>query len=110
MNCSAKNALRRLALPISAIALFALMDIGSAEATVISFEGLSDSATLTNQFAGLTFTNAIILTAGISLNEFDFPPHSGVNVAADLGGAMTITFAAPQQSVGGYFTYVHPWR
>src|SRR5262249_1376577 len=87
------------------IASFTLMDIVPAGATVISFEGLSDGTILTNQFAGLNFTNTSILSAGISLNELDFPPHSSVNVASDLGGAITITFVAPQQSVGGYFTY-----
>jgi len=74
----------------------------------IDFEGFPDSTTLAAQYPGLTFTNAIILTAGISLNEFEFPPHSGVNVASDNGGPITIDFATPITSFSGYFTYIEP--
>lgn len=77
-------------------------------ATTIDFEGFPDSTILTNQYPGLSFNNAIILTAGISLNEFEFPPHSGVNVASDNNGPMTIDFSSPVSSVGGYFTYAEP--
>lgn len=76
--------------------------------TVIDFEGLPDSTIVTNQYPGLTFTNAIILTSGISLNEFEFPPRSGVNVISDNGGPMTIDFSAPVVDFGGYFTYLEP--
>ena len=77
----------------------------SAGTITISFEGLSDSTILTTQYPGVTFTNAIILTSGISLNEFEFPPHSGVNVVSDNGGPMSIDFASPVLSFSGYFTY-----
>ncbi len=77
-------------------------------ATTIDFEGFPDSTILTNQYAGVTFSNAIILTAGISLNEFEFPPHSGANVVADNVGPMAITFANPVTSFSGYFTYAEP--
>ncbi len=76
--------------------------------TIINFEGLPDSTILANQYPGLAFSNAIILTAGISLNEFEFPPHSGVNVASDNGGPITIDFSTPVASFGGYFTYLEP--
>lgn len=76
------------------------------DAATIDFEGLSDSTTVTAQYPGLTFTNAIVLTAGISLNEFEFPPRSGTNVLSDNGGIITITFAAPVTSFSGYFTYL----
>lgn len=79
-----------------------------AETTFIDFEGFSDSTILTNQYVGLTFTNGIILTAGISLNEFEFPPHSGVNVASDNGGPISISFDSSILSFSGYFTYVEP--
>jgi len=72
------------------------------------FDGLSDGATLTNQYAGLTFSNAIVLTAGVSLNEFEFPPHSGTNVVSDNGGPMFISFSTPVESFSGYFTYAEP--
>jgi hypothetical protein len=52
----------------------------------VDFEGLADSTSLTNQYAGLLFTNASVVTAGLSLNEIEFPPRSGVNVAIDTGG------------------------
>ena len=78
---------------------------GALSAATIDFEGLPDSTILTNQYPGLTFSDAIILTAGISLNEFEFPPHSGENVASDNNGPMTIAFATPVTSVSGYFTY-----
>jgi hypothetical protein len=76
--------------------------------TIINFDDLNDSDVVTTQYAGLTFTNAIILTAGISLNEFEFPPHSGTNVVSDDGGFMTIAFSTPVTSVSGYFTYLEP--
>src|ERR1017187_2286275 len=75
---------------------------------MISFEGLSDSTILTNQYPGVAFSNAIILTAGIGLNEFEFPPRSAINVASDNGGPMTISFSSGIQSFDGYFTYAEP--
>jgi len=78
---------------------------GSA-ATIINFDSLSDSEILTNQFAGLTFSNATALTSGVSLNEFEFPPRSNFNVVTDDGGAIAILFSSPVLSVSGYFTYL----
>lgn len=78
------------------------------QAEYLSFEGFPDGTILTTQYSGLTFSNAVVLTAGTSLNESEFPPHSGANVAADHGGPMSITFAAPVQSFSGYFTYSVP--
>ncbi len=77
----------------------------NAQSGVIDFEDLVDSSIITNQHPGLTFSNAIILTAGISLNEFEFPPRSGQNVASDNIGPITITFASPVASFAAYFTY-----
>jgi len=79
-----------------------------ADTTVINLEGLSDGTILTNQYPGLSFSDAIVLTAGISLNEFEFPPHSGVNVVLDNGGPMSIDFANPVLNFAGYFTYAMP--
>jgi len=94
-------------LPIS-IGLLLCLQPQARAGTVIDFEGFPDSTILTNQYGGLAFTNAIILTAGISLNEFEFPPHSGVNVASDNGGPISISFDGPILSFSGYFTYVEP--
>ena len=79
-----------------------------ADMIAIDFEGLPDSTILTNQYPGVTFSNAIILSTGISLNEFEFPPHSGTKVASDSGAPMSITFLTPVQDFGGYFTYTEP--
>jgi hypothetical protein len=88
--------------------VFLLPRIAPADVSVIDFEGFADSTSLTNQIPGLTFSNAIILTAGVSLDEFEFPPHSGTNVVSDNGGPITIDFANPIVSFGGYFTYLEP--
>lgn len=80
----------------------------AATATVLNFDGLSDGDIVTSQFAGVTFSNTIVLTAGISLNEFEFPPHSNFNVVSDNGGAISISFASPTSAFGGYFTYTVP--
>jgi hypothetical protein len=54
----------------------------------------------------VTFTNATAATAGMTLNATVQPPHSGSNVAINLGGGpITISFASPQSMVGAYFTY-----
>jgi len=97
----------RISLPILAGLLLYLQPEARA-GTVLDFEGFPDSTILTTQYAGLTFTNAIILSAGISLNEFEFPPYSGTSVVSDNGGPITIDFATPVLSFGGYFTYEDP--
>jgi hypothetical protein len=94
---------------ITAVGLTVAAGIGAqADTTTLNFEGFPDSTILTTQFPGLTFTNAIILTSGISLNEFDFPPESGVNVVSDNNGPITIDFSTPTTSFSGYFTYLEP--
>jgi len=82
--------------------------VPSVEAALIDFEGLADSDPVTTQFPGLTFTNATVLTAGISLNEFELPPHSGANVIYDDGGPIVIDFSAPVAGVSGFFNYRLP--
>jgi len=79
-----------------------------AQAAVIDFESLVDGDLVTTQFAGITFSGATVLTAGTTLNEFEFPPFSGVNVVVDDGGPISISFDSPMGSVGGYFTYLEP--
>lgn len=78
-----------------------------AAVVVYNFDGFADSTSLTNQYAGLGFSNSTVLKAGFSLNEFEFPPRSGDGVVFDDHGAISINFAAPVFSVGGYFTYVN---
>jgi hypothetical protein len=100
---------RRLSTFLPAAALLALAVAGqSANATTIGFEGFPDSTILTTQYSGLTFSNTIILTSGVSLNEFEFPPYAGTNVASDNNGPITIDFSTPITSFSAYFTYLDP--
>jgi hypothetical protein len=86
----------------------------SAQPITIDFETFPDGTTIpdstqiTTQFPGLTFTNTTVITSGISLNEFELPPYSGVNVAFDDGGPIGIEFSSPVSSFSGYFTYYEP--
>jgi hypothetical protein len=115
--------MRSLICALSIIALLALPVPAAAD--TITFESLTDLEGVTNQFAGLglTFANATVLTSGIvnpfsllnscggapgSLNDIDFPAHSGCNVVLDDGGAMRIDFSAPITAFSGFFTYVSP--
>ena len=82
--------------------------VRSVSAATITFETLSDLEAVTTQFADVTFANATVLTAGISVNDDDFPPHSGDKVIFDDGGPISLTFATPIASFGGYFTYAAP--
>jgi uncharacterized protein (TIGR03437 family) len=75
---------------------------------VVDFESLSDSDVITTQFAGLTFSNAQTLTAGFSLDEIEFPAHSGKNAVSDRGGPITIGFSALISDFSGYFTHLKP--
>jgi len=88
-----------------ATAVPASLDAGTSN---VNFEGFPDGTVLTAQYPGLTFSNAIVLTTGVSLGERDFPTHSGTNVASDSGGPITIGFASPVQSFSGFFTYSVP--
>jgi hypothetical protein len=76
----------------------------------LNFDSFPDSTHLTTQYSllGITFSQATVSTAGISLNEFDFPPHSGASVVFDDSSPITLTFSAPTSFVGGYFTYLQP--
>jgi hypothetical protein len=74
--------------------------------TVQNFEGIADNTALTTQLTGLTFTGSSVYTSGISLNNAQYPPRSGVNVVTNTtGSSITITFATPIPSVSGYYTY-----
>jgi hypothetical protein len=78
---------------------------------VIDFEGLADEEAVTNQFSGLgvTFSGQVAaLQAGASLNEQEFPPHSGVNVIGSDLGQIDVAFTTPQASVGAFVTYSGP--
>lgn len=86
-----------------------LLGIATAQAAApLNFEEFADGAVLDTGYAGLVFANTRILTAGVSLNEFEFPPRSGTNVATDDGGPIVVTFLSPMKSFSAYFTYAVP--
>lgn len=75
---------------------------------VIDFEGLADNTVVTNQYTGVTFTNAFVALAGLggALSDTVFPPFSGTNVLAGTGGGpVGATFTNPITSFEAYFTY-----
>lgn len=62
----------------------------TASPIIVDFEGFSDGSSITNEIAGVSILQGgLVLTAGLSLNEVDFPPRSGQNV---LLGNQTLTF------------------
>lgn len=97
-----------LSLLFSAALVFFPHQLLKADISTIDFEAFPDGTSITTQLPGLIFANTTVISAGISLNEFEFPPHSGSNVAFDDGGPISIAFASPILSFGGYFTYVEP--
>ena len=100
----------KLAITILTICLTVLLGINTARAINLDFEGLPDSTPLTTQYGsrGVSFSNATVITAGITLNEFEFPPHSGSNIIFDDAGPITLTFTMPISQFGAYFTYFAP--
>src|SRR3954453_19917525 len=92
---------------IAAVISF-LIGIPVVQGAVITFEGIPDSTLLTNQVTGATFSSALVLSAGIGLNEFEFPPKSGSNVVIDDTGPLTIQFLGGGSSFSAYFTYAEP--
>lgn len=76
-------------------------------AAVITFEGFADQTVFTNQDFGngVTFSGAMVLSAGGSLNSAQFPPNSGINVVYNPSGAMTLLFTNAVDFFSGYFTY-----
>ena len=82
--------------------------VASASVSILNFEGLADGTAITTQFPGLVFTHATVLSAGASLNEFEFPPYSGANVIFDDAGPISIHFLRPVFNFGAFFTYLTP--
>lgn len=74
----------------------------------INFDNFSEGDFITTQIPGLTFSNTEVLTAGSNLNDFEFPPSSGTNVAFDSGGPIEILFGDSIIDFAARFTYVAP--
>ena len=83
-----------------------VMPLAQATPVVYGFDAFNDGDLLTSLGGGVTLSNTTVIQAGLSLNETEFPPRSGSNVVFDSGGPITIDFASPVFSVGGYFSYV----
>jgi hypothetical protein len=81
---------------------------GTASATTLTygFDTFSDGSSLSTQYAGLTFSHAKVLKAGVGLNELSFPPRSGDGALFDDGGPIEISLDALAQSVSVYVTYL----
>ena len=81
---------------------------GWADLFTIDFEGHGDLNPITTEYTSLTFSNAATIVSGAaggSLNESEFPPHSGITVAFNTADPMSIVFAVPIASFDGYFNY-----
>ena len=76
-----------------------------AQTGVVDFESLTEGQQVGSQVNGLTFRNAQVVQSQVSLNEAEYPPHSGSKAIVDVGGPITITFAKPVTSFSGYFTH-----
>lgn len=88
-------------------AVFICLSGVAVAAPIIDFEGLTDSDPI-GVLGAASFTSAIVATAGQSLNEFEVPPKSGVNVALNTDLTMTVTFFGGVDVVSGFITYVSP--
>ena len=73
--------------------------------TSTDFDSLNDGDTVSTKISGLTFSNAVVFTTGFSLNDLDFPTHSGKNIASDAAGPVTITFSSGINTFSAYFTH-----
>ena len=74
----------------------------------LDFEGASGGTDVADTYAGLGihFGGAVFATAGIDLNETDFPPFSGVNVVLpNDSGLIRASLDKPATSISAYFTY-----
>ena len=76
------------------------------------FEDFADStdvAALTAPLGTtLTVGGATVASAGISLNDIDYPPLSGLNAVYNSGDAVTIGFSTAVNSLSAFFTYLAP--
>lgn len=64
----------------------------TAWATTINFEQYADGTQIANQYPGVTFSNALELTANPvtgTLDPIAFPPHSGIGVVTNIAPAGT---------------------
>lgn len=110
-NCNRSGLQRPMCWAGPAGLLWAALAVQGVHAsTLYDFEGFSDNTSLSNQLSGVTFSDATVFTAGISLNDIDYPPHSGDNVvvagtSGTGGGTMSLSFLTPLSSLAAFFTF-----
>jgi hypothetical protein len=113
-SCSRTGIQRHMRWAGPAGLLWAALAVQGAQAgTLYDFEGFADNTSLVNQLPGITFSDATVFTAGISLNDIDYPPHSGDNVVASgtTGGGtgtLSVSFLMPLSSLAAFFTFSDP--
>jgi hypothetical protein len=101
-------------LPAVAALITVMLWVSPAAAVPITydFEEFADGEVVSELLGPLGFTvavtNASAIRAGVSLNDFDFPPVSGSAVILDEGGPVSLAFSAGVTSLSGFFTYTAP--
>jgi hypothetical protein len=93
---------------IRGIFVIAVLNGLPAQATLLTFEELEDLQPVNHFYPGVVFTNAVAHAAGLSLNEAEVPPASGITAALNDGGSVTIMWESPVTSFQGLFTYNAP--
>ncbi|OPY04934.1 MAG: hypothetical protein A4E67_02161 [Syntrophaceae bacterium PtaB.Bin038] len=80
------------------------------EAAVISFEDLSDSTPVADQYRmlGPVFSTGIVVESGISLFEQEYPPYGGEKALLVETGMLELRFDTPATRFGAYVTYASP--
>ena len=84
-----------------------MLGSGGSDTVVLDFEGIPDLTQVAAAYAGVgvTFSSALVLRQGGSLNHQNFPPRSGVGVVDNEPTAtITVDFADPTPMAGGYVT------
>lgn len=93
--------------------MFVFASLLSADIVTIDFEGVPDSTPIRDLYQsvfGVTFAQATAVTAGVGLNELEFPPHSGDTAVFDNAGPIEVDFSSPAFYISGYFTYIEPLK
>lgn len=72
-------AVRALQIVFALVLFQCLVPTSTAGAVFLDFEEMMDGELVSNQYAGLTFSSTVVLSAGVSLNEFEVPPRSGTS-------------------------------
>lgn len=102
-----KKLLKKIILPSILTGLLVNTPTAEAVPVLLDFEDIPDLTSVEDFYSsyGVHFNDAISLTAGFSLNEFDFPPSSGDVAIGDDWAPIEITFDNLTQDIYANFTY-----